>query len=139
MNAASLLGHELSLKLRAYDGTNDVRSIFKLGRTTCRPRDASDFSSWHRASFRCDAKFGRYRGHSGLEQAIRPADLLIPGLAANAAYMKLKGALRSAFFIAELPRNCRYFSIKVVAARKRIANAAGVNSGIPNSPTWFRA
>ena len=31
---------------------------------------------------------------------------------------------RPAFFIAGLPTNCRYFSIKVVAARKRIANAA---------------
>jgi hypothetical protein len=30
---------------------------------------------------------------------------------------------RTALFIAKLPRNCRYFSIKVVAARKRIANA----------------
>jgi hypothetical protein len=38
---------------------------------------------------------------------------------------------RAALFIAELPRNCRYFSIKVVAARKRIANARRVNSPIP--------
>jgi hypothetical protein len=42
-------------------------------------------------------------------------------------------------FIAGLPRNCRYFSIKVVAARKRIANGGRVNSGIPNTRNWFRA
>jgi hypothetical protein len=54
--------------------------------------------------------------------------------------MKLKGVFRrAAFFIAEVPTNCRYFSIKVVAARKRIANAAGVNSGIPNTQEWFRS
>jgi hypothetical protein len=41
--------------------------------------------------------------------------------------------LRAAFFIAGLPTNCRYFSIKVVAARKRIANTARVNSFLPNA------
>jgi hypothetical protein len=41
-------------------------------------------------------------------------------------------------FIAGLPTNCRYFSIKVVAARKRIANTAGVNSGIPQLLNRFR-
>jgi hypothetical protein len=70
---------------------------------------------------------------------LRPADLWVHGLAANAAYMKLKGALRSAFFIDEVPTNCRYFSIKVGAARKRIANGESVNSGIPHTLNVFHA
>jgi hypothetical protein len=46
--------------------------------------------------------------------------------------------LAPAFFIAGLPTNCRYFSIKVGAARKRIANGESVNSGIPQPLKSFR-
>src|SRR4051812_22930319 len=38
-----------------------------------------------------------------------------------------------ALLIAQLPKNCRYFSIKVGAARKRFANPARVNLP-PHSP-----
>jgi hypothetical protein len=66
-----------------------------------------------------------------------------PGSAAhhavkNGALRCVRGAVPAAFFIAGLPTNCRYFSIKVVAARKRIANAAGVNSGIPDFLNVFQ-
>jgi len=31
---------------------------------------ANDFRSWHIASFRCEAKFGRYRGMVDIEEAM---------------------------------------------------------------------
>jgi hypothetical protein len=37
--------------------------------------------TWHITSFSCTAKFGRYPVHSGLWQAVRPADLWVHGLA----------------------------------------------------------
>ncbi len=54
------------------------------------------------------------------------------------ALMALRPGYDTAFFIAGVPTNCRYFSIKVVAARKRIANARGVNSGIPDFLNVFQ-
>jgi hypothetical protein len=64
-----------------------------------------------------------------------------PGSAAHRfALRRVRGTRsRAAFFIAGLPTNCRYFSIKVVAARKRIANAERVNSGIPHTPYVFQS